>query len=222
MTGSHKLPAEPADRRAFTQRNDRLYGHFAGLYDLAVKILPFWRRWIEQVLPHIVGPRVLELSFGTGHLLTRYADRYETWAIDYNWQLAQRARHNLSATGQQARLQLADVAHLPFADNRFHTVLCTMAFTAYPDGNAAMAEIARVLIPGGRLLLVDVNYPVEGGRLGTWLARAWIALGDIIRDMAPLFAAHGFDYVDRDIGGFGSVHLYVARKLPHIAGDRRN
>lgn len=212
MDAQHSFPGEPADNRTFTQHNDRLYGRFAGLYNRAVKALPLWQRWIEHVLPHIVGPRVLELSFGTGHLLSRYANCYETWAIDYNWQLTQHARRNLAAAGQRARLQIADVAALPYADHCFQTVLCTMAFTAYPDGLAAMAEIARVVVPGGKLLLVDVNYPADGGRLGTWATRAWIALGDIIRDMALLFEAYDFDYVDREVGGFGSVHLYIARK----------
>lgn len=223
MSGRPDYPAEPADTKAFTQIGDRLYGRFARLYNLAVKALPVWRRWIERPLPDIAGPRVLELSFGTGHLLGRYAHQYQTWAIDYNWQLAQVARGNLPAGPSPdqpltARLLLADVARLPFADQRFDTVLCTMAFTAYPDGQAAMAEIARVLRPGGRFLLVDVNFPSDGNRLGTWAARAWIAFGDILRDMAPLFAAHDFNVAEEEIGGFGSVHYYLARKPPGAVG----
>lgn len=221
MNGQRHYPAEPTDKRGFTAHYDRFYGRFAPVYDLVVKALPVWRRWIERPLADIVGPRVLELSFGTGHLLTRYAQRYETWAIDYNWQLAQIARANLSSSSSvhqppPARLLLADVNHLPFPDHCFDTVLCTMAFTGYPDGLAAMTEVSRVLHAGGRFLLVDVNYPAGGGRLGNWAARAWIAFGDIIRDMAPLFAACDFDFVDHEIGGFGSVHYYLAHKQPAV------
>lgn len=219
MNGQPNYPTEPVDKRAFTQHNDRLYGRFARLYDVVVKALPLWRRWIERPLADIVGPRVLELSFGTGHLLGRYAQHFETWAIDYNWQLAQVANEKLPAAGPQAqppaaRLLLADVAGLPFSDHSFDTVLCTMAFTGYPDGLAAMGEIDRVLRPDGRFLLVDVNYPADRGRLGMWAARAWIAFGDIIRDMRPIFEAYGFRFIDQEIGGFGSVHYYIAQKQP--------
>jgi ubiquinone/menaquinone biosynthesis C-methylase UbiE len=223
MSGRPAYPPEPADKQSFTRRVDRQYGRTARLYDLAIKALPFWRRWIEHPLKDIVGPRVLELSFGTGHLLRRYARRYETWAIDYNWQMARVARDNLpapknGAQPQTARLLLADVASLPFPDLYFDTVLCTMAFTAYPDGQAAMAEVGRVLRPGGRFLLVDVNFPADDNRLGIWAARVWLALGDIMRDMATLFEAHDFDFTDQVIGAFGSVHYYVARKRPRT-GD---
>jgi ubiquinone/menaquinone biosynthesis C-methylase UbiE len=217
MSGRPNYPAEPADQRAFTQHNDRLYGRFARLFDLVVKALPIWRRWIERPLPDITGPRVLELSFGTGHLLTRYAHLFETWALDYNSRLALVARDNLAAAAGPggrlaARLLLADVARLPFPSGCFDTVLCTMAFTGYPDGRAAMAEISRVLRPDGRFLLVDVNFPGDSNRPGLWAARGWIAFGDIMRDMAPLFAAYGFSVTDQEIGGFGTVHYYFARK----------
>ena len=59
---------EPRDKAKYTESRDRLYTRFAGFYDLAVKVLPFWRRWLEQSIPHIRGPRVLEVSFGTGEL----------------------------------------------------------------------------------------------------------------------------------------------------------
>jgi ubiquinone/menaquinone biosynthesis C-methylase UbiE len=217
MNGRLHYPAEPADKEAYTRHNDRLYGRLARLYDLVVRALPLWSRWIERPLPDIVGPRVLELSFGTGHLLSRYAHRYQTWAIDYNWRMAQVAREKLPAgpDGTQppaARLLLADVEGLPFADRCFDTVLCTMAFTGYPDGPAAMVEIDRVLRPGGRLLLVDVNFPSDGNRPGMWAARAWIAFGDILRDMGALFEAYGFSFSDEEIGGFGTVHYYLAQK----------
>jgi hypothetical protein len=44
------------------------------------------------------------------------------------------------------------------------------------------------------------------------LTRLWAGLGDLIRDMDPLFRQFNFDYTDEEIGGFGSVHLYVAEK----------
>ena len=87
-----------------------------------------------------------------------------------------------------------------------------MAFSAYPDGMKAMSELHRVLKPGGKLILIDIEYPKNRNWLGMKATRAWMAMGDIIREMPPIFEQFGFDYTDEEIGGFGSVHLYVAHK----------
>jgi ubiquinone/menaquinone biosynthesis C-methylase UbiE len=87
-----------------------------------------------------------------------------------------------------------------------------MAFTAYPDGRKAMSEFHRVLRAGGRLVLIDVEYPADRNWLGTKMTGFWIAVGDIVRDMGALFRQFDFEFTDREIGGFGSVHLYVAEK----------
>jgi ubiquinone/menaquinone biosynthesis C-methylase UbiE len=123
------------------------------------------------------------------------------------------AERNLSKRDRHISFQQADVNHLPFQSGVFDTIVNTMAFTGYPDGNAAMAEMNRVLRDGGKLVMVDVNYPRDGNRMGVQLARLSMKLGDILRDMDPIFRHGGFEYVDREIGGWGSVHLYVATKV---------
>ena len=69
---------ELANKTPFTAEFDNAYTQFASIYDFAVKALPFWKTWIKQALPHIRGPHVLEVSFGTGYLLTHYAGNFET------------------------------------------------------------------------------------------------------------------------------------------------
>jgi len=65
----------------------------------------------------------------------------------------------------------------------------------------------------GKLIMVDVNYPANNNLLGTLVTRLWQAAGDIIRNMGELFEKHGFlEFSDQEIGGFGSVHLYIATK----------
>jgi len=91
-------------------------------------------------------------------------------------------------------------------------LVSTMAFSGYPSGIAALSEMKRVLRSGGKLILIDVNHPADGGRLGAMWVRFWKANGDLIRDMEPLFRGLGLDYSDHEIGGAGSIHLYVARK----------
>ena len=77
---------------------------------------------------------------------------------------------------------------------------------------AAVSDAGRYLQDDGRLVIVDVGYPEDGSWLGTGATRLWRLAGDIIRDLPALLAATGFDFAREEIGGFGSVHLYVARK----------
>lgn len=209
---------EPSDPQSYTGRNDRLYARFAGLYDVVVRVVPVWRRWLGQALPLIRGPRVLEVSFGTGWLLTQYAGRFRTDGIDLNPALVETARRNLAKAGVRADLQRGNVEVLPYSDATFDTVVNTMAFTGYPDGPAAAAELARVLKPGGRLVLIDINFPKDGNRRGTALVEHfWKPFGDLIRDVARLLTEAGLEVKDDEIGGWGSVHLYLAVKPGHAA-----
>ena len=69
---------EPEGSIEYTNKLDNAYSKYARVYDLALKLLPFWKTWIKVVIPYIKGPRVLEASFGTGYLLMQYANKYET------------------------------------------------------------------------------------------------------------------------------------------------
>jgi ubiquinone/menaquinone biosynthesis C-methylase UbiE len=203
---------EPDDRNKFTEQYDTFYSRFATVYDLVIKTLPIWRNWLKFALPWIQGPRVLEASFGTGYLLTQYADKFETYGIDLNQRLAKIANDNLRQSNLTASLQVANVESLPYADESFDTVINTMAFTAYPDGQQALAEITRVLKPGGQIVMVDINYPRDRNKVGIILTKGWKAGGDIIRDVPEIFEEFGYVYTNQEVGGFGSVHLYVATK----------
>jgi ubiquinone/menaquinone biosynthesis C-methylase UbiE len=207
-----RYSAEPRDPLAFTVAFDRTYTRFARPYDLTVKLFPPWRRWLDQALPHVQGPRVLEVSFGTGYLLTQLAADLELHGLDYNAALITTARSNLRRQGLEAHLVRGRVECLPYESGRFDTVLNTMAFSAYPDAAQAMGELGRVLKSDGRLVIVDVGYPEDGSWLGTGAARLWQAVGDIVRDMPAVLAAADLDFTREEIGCFGSVQLYVARK----------
>lgn len=213
MTDRYRYSPEPADPQSYTARFDRFYTQFAPLYDWLLRLFPVWGRWISHVLPHVQGPRILELSFGTGYLLGRYGSALDVYAVEYNRKMIEIARDKVGHPERSISFQQAVGSHLPFCSGAFDTVVNTMAFTGYPDGTAALAEMNRVLRVGGKLVMVDVNYPSDGNRKGLALARMWMKLGDILRDMDALFCDGGFDYLEKEIGGWGSVHLYLATKV---------
>ena len=77
-----KYSKEPSDPVRFAAKANKAYSAIARAYDRAVRMWPTWRSWLDAALPHIKGPRVLEVSFGTGYLLTQYASEHEVAGVD--------------------------------------------------------------------------------------------------------------------------------------------
>lgn len=204
--------SDPVEKQKFTADFDRFYTKAAFIYDIAVKMLPIWKTWLKKAIPHIKGPRVLEVSFGTGYLLTQYADRFDTHGIDYNREMVSITKKNLLKKGIAADIQEGNVESIPYENEFFDTLINTMAFSGYPDGRKAMSEMHRVLKKRGRLILIDIEYPKNRNRIGMICTKFWSLSGDIIRDMDKIFNNFNFNYEDIEIGGFGSVHLFLAKK----------
>ncbi len=115
-------------------------------------------RWVDQA-----PADVLEIGFGQGYNLAWLAPRHpgvRFQGVDLtpeHFALAeQRMQGNQLAN---VRLQLADFHRLPFADNSFDEVYAIEAFCYARDTTAALAEVARVLRPGGRFTLFDGYQP---------------------------------------------------------------
>jgi ubiquinone/menaquinone biosynthesis C-methylase UbiE len=206
-TDQSKIPSD------YTDKMNKEYNWMAKGYDVFMIIFPLWKKWIKEVIPHIKGVKILEVSFGNGYLMTQYAsDKYEIYGIDYNEKMLEIATIKMKKANKIARLSQGNVENLPFPDNTFDTVINTMAFTGYPNGDKAMSELKRVLKKEGSLLLVDFDYPNNRNRFGYMMVRLWEKFGDIIKDINSLLIQRDFDYKDVSVGGFGSVHLFIAHK----------
>jgi len=197
----------------YTDKMNKAYNWMAKGYDAFMIIFPLWKKWIKNAIPYIEGKKILEVSFGNGYLITQYAkDDYDIYGIDYNENMIDISTKKLLEKKINAKLSKANVEKLPFQDNTFDTVINTMAFTGYPDGDKAMSEIKRVLKKDGRLLLIDFDYPKDRNVVGYLIVRLWEKLGDIIKDINAQLIKYNFDCQDLPIGGFGSVHLFIAHK----------
>ncbi len=203
---------EPTNAAQFTKDWDRSYTALARPYDLAVRLLPVWKTWIQRALPHIEGPRVLEVSFGTGYLMSQYAGNFETYGVDYNRAMVGTAQKNLLRAGRKAELIRGNVEDLPYPDASFDSLVNTMAFSGYPNGLKALTEMKRVLRKDGKLILIDFSFPPDQNWLGTKVAAFVERCGDVLRDLGALFHECELDYADESIGAWNSVHLYVATR----------
>jgi len=153
-----------------------LYHPLAGLYDAVSWLVSLgrWQRWGETALDFAVGPRVLELGHGPGHLLASLG-RGGWWAvgIDLSPQMGALARRRLVARGLAARLARGRGQALPFVDGSFHSVIAAFPAPYILEPEAA-AELWRVLRPGGRLVIVPEAELTGGGLPGRaveWLYR---------------------------------------------------
>jgi SAM-dependent methyltransferase len=116
---------------------------------------------LEPAARHVValaavapGERVLDLACGTGNaaLLAAAAGARVT-GLDAAPRLIDVARARADAAGVDAEFVVGDALSLPFADGSFDAVVSVFGVIFVPDPGAAVAEIVRVLAPGGRALL---------------------------------------------------------------------
>jgi ubiquinone/menaquinone biosynthesis C-methylase UbiE len=97
----------------------------------------------------------LEVGIGTGLNLPFYGQQSRLTGIDFSPDMLALARQRAARLGREADLREADALALPFPDASFDTVVCTFTLCAVPDDRKAVAEMTRVLRPGGLLLLAD-------------------------------------------------------------------
>jgi SAM-dependent methyltransferase len=115
--------------------------------------------------------RVLEIGAGTGLNLPFYAPGLDALVLSEpeEW-MARRLENRGARERPDARIVRACADALPFPDASFDAVVSTMVLCTVPDPEAALAEVRRVLRPGGRLLYLE---HVRGdGPLGRWQDRA--------------------------------------------------
>ncbi|MGV9884085.1 class I SAM-dependent methyltransferase [Streptomyces sp. NPDC003006] len=99
--------------------------------------------------------RVLEVAVGTGLNLPAYPKGTDLTGVDLSPAMLERARQRADDAGVEATLTEASATELPFRDATFDTVVCVLALCCIPDDEAAVAEMRRVLKPGGTLLILD-------------------------------------------------------------------
>jgi ArsR family transcriptional regulator len=171
-------------------------------------------RAIQAALPRRIQ-NLLDIGTGTGGLIELLAARCDqALGVDASREMLALARARLSERGLAARctVRQADMYRLPLPDARFDAVALQMVLHYAEDPAAALAEAARVLHPGGTLLVVDLAAHARAEVLGRF-AHRWPGFDDAA--IAGWLGAAGCAVAQtRDLPGPLHVKLWRAEKLP--------
>jgi ubiquinone/menaquinone biosynthesis C-methylase UbiE len=180
---------------------DATWGRFfAATYDRGLKATEEagLRRMRAELLAGARG-RVLEIGAGTGVNLDLYPDAVEELVlVEPDPHMAKRLRLRLAESGRQAKVLEAPAERLGLEDAGFDYAVSTLVLCTVPDPGATVAELSRLLKPGGRLLFIE-HVRAEDRGLATWQDRfekPWRFLADgcyCNRDTVATIAASRFE-----------------------------
>src|SRR5690348_13811674 len=214
-----------------------MFDAVARRYDLTNTVLSFgqdrwWRRCTRIAVAAKAGERVLDLAAGTAVSTIEFT-RAGAWSVaaDFSLEMLRAGRH------RRVPLVGADALALPFADGVFDAVTISFGLRNVADPDAALAEMARVTRPGGRLVVCEFSTPTWAPYRAAYhdvvlrralpaVARAvssnpeaYLYLAESIRawpaqrELATRIAAAGWgDVAWRDLAG-GAVALHRGRRV---------
>jgi ubiquinone/menaquinone biosynthesis C-methylase UbiE len=221
--------ARRAQRRPETDetaaaRQERVWDQAAPDYDRRIAF--FERTWFpgaREWLGQRARGEVLEVAVGTGRSLPCYPADVTLAGVELSPAMLALARRRAAGLGLPVDLREGDAQRLPFADASFDTVVCALGLCTIPSPVAAVAEMHRVLRPGGRLLLLDHT----GSTWPPVYAAQWLlervtirtAGEHFTRRQLPLVTAAGFQVVAAERLKAGTIERIHAVKPPQMPGD---
>jgi phosphatidylethanolamine/phosphatidyl-N-methylethanolamine N-methyltransferase len=135
----------------------RAYGRWAPVYDLVFGQVFARGRDAAITAAERIGGRILEVGVGTGLSLPAYSHSNRITGIDISEPMLRKAQERVRALklDNVEALSVMDATKLAFPDASFDVVVAQFVITAVPDPEATLDEFARVLRPGGEIILVN-------------------------------------------------------------------
>lgn len=222
----------------------RVFESVAGRYDLMNDLMSgglhrLWKRFAVEQSGLRPGQRVLDVAGGTGDMSLLFAKRVgptgQVVLTDINRAMLQRGRDRLLDAGFPLPATLCDAERLPFPSNHFDCVCVAFGLRNMTRKEAALAEMLRVIRPGGRVLVLEFSHiwkPLQPAYdaysfkvlpvLGRWVAGdadSYRYLAESIRmhptqeELKTLMERVGFDRVDYFNLAAGAVALHRGFKF---------
>ncbi len=146
-----------------------MFGAIAEHYDLMNRVMTLgqdqrWRRQAVSAAQVGPGSRALDVATGTGDLAFQLAETVgaggEVVGVDVVPEMLSLARRKAGSEGiNNVTFQLADALRVPFPDRSFDAVTCGFGVRNFDDYLEALREMARVVKPGGRVVILEMTPP---------------------------------------------------------------
>jgi demethylmenaquinone methyltransferase / 2-methoxy-6-polyprenyl-1,4-benzoquinol methylase len=244
------LPEGALNESDASRKMREMFTRIAPRYDLLNHILSLemdrmWRARTAKILRPILelaDAKILDLCCGTGDLAIALGRRAKgrVWGADFAHTMLVRAHakaRGVSAENGQRTIPFveSDALRLPFADESYDLVTAAFGFRNLANYKGGLAEIRRVLKPGGTIAILEFTEPRPGwfGELYRWYFRVVLPrLGGLIsgdqaaysylpksvarffrpEELTALMARNGFERIEARVWTGGTVALHLGRK----------
>jgi phosphatidylethanolamine/phosphatidyl-N-methylethanolamine N-methyltransferase len=135
----------------------KAYARWAPVYDLVFGAVFERGRHAAIAAAERIGGRILEVGVGTGISLPSYSKACRLCGVDISEPMLRKAQERVTEFGLSnvEGLWVMDAEHLSFPDNSFDVIVAQYVITTVPNPEATLDEFARVLKPGGEIVLVS-------------------------------------------------------------------
>ena len=193
----------PEDEKAAKVRGvfDRVADRYDVMNDLmSLGLHRLWKAFAIEIARPRAGERILDVAAGSGDLARALARRVgpsgQVWLTDVNRRMLERGRDRLIDAGVPAPAVQCDAERLPFAPGVFDCVTVAFGLRNMTHKEAALAEMARVLKPGGRLVVLEFS-------------KVW-------KPLEPAYDLYSFKvlpWLGERVAGDASAYRYLAESI---------
>ena len=191
------------------KRVGEIFDRVAERYDLMNDLMSFgmhrlWKAFAVSVARVRPGERILDVASGSGDLARAFAARgAQVWMSDINGPMLARGRDRLLDAGRMIPAVRCDAERLPFGNASFDCVSVGFGLRNMTRKDAALAEMARVLRPGGRLLVLEFS-------------RVWKPL----RKPYDLYSFGVLPWLGEKVAGDAAAYRYLAESIRKHPGQQ--